>query len=466
MKNSATITAKRDPVPTFYRKGDLTRFIKGVEEKCILSYGEVGQNVIRDVLFPKINIGTKPHYNSLRCHPTTGEQIQGQRMYEKKIIPSAPSVAPKFSPNHVSRRKASGGGGGLSSTKSDEDDSEEVDSEPEESKCDEDEIPLTEAAQAKLDKDTATYDKKEELYDNKHKILKDLDDQCASMIIEHISVEMWNEIVVNPKCTEWRALPYECKDRTVLFIRLIKFLFSSGNSSDAVDAMTNLFNPKQSVEHPHPSTFFNAVTDAYTALIPLIQDPKIPGMINGLQLQSMVIINGSDKNSATKEGIKAHLLANPNDALLKPGELIAAILKAHQSDLNTDRVSEQSSALAASISVAKPQAKKGTTQKDTASSWVWHKDMPDFSEIPGKIHCSNCKALCKRFYYSHSTEKCRRTAESEQARKQKEKAKLHAKVAAVEDPSHPTAEAYAALSSAYEVMETYMKENHPEAFEA
>ena len=465
MKNSATITAKRDPAPTFYRKGDLTRFIKGVEEKCILSYGEVGQNVIRDVLFPEINIGTKPHYNSLRCHPNTGEPIQGQRKYEKKIIPSAPSTMP-----FVTQRKASGGGGGSISNKgSDEEDDEDPNQqiiEPEESKSDEDEIPLTEAAQAKLDKDTETYDKKEELYDNKHKILKDLDDQCASMIIEHISVEMWNEIVVNPKCTEWRALPYECKDRTVLFIRLIKFLFSSGNSSDAVDAMTNLFNTKQSVEHPHPSTFFNAVTDAYTALIPLIQDPKIPGMINGLQLQSMVIINGSDKNSATKEGIKAHLLANPNDALLKPGELIAAILKAHQSDLNTDRVSEQSSALAASISVAKPQAKKGTTQKDTASSWVWHKDMPDFSEIPGKIHCSNCRALCKRFYYSHSTEKCRRTAESEQARKQKEKAKLHAKVAAVEDPSHPTAEAYAALSSAYEVMETYMKEHHPEAFEA
>ena len=465
MKNSTTTTAKRDPVPMFNRKGMLTAFIKGIEEKCILSYGEVGQNVIRDVLFPKLNIGLKPHYNSLRCHPTTGEPILGQRMYAKEIIPSAPS---SIKNPFVTQRRAAGGGGESTSTKSSDDEEEENQHqvEPEESKSDEDEIPLTEAAQAKLDKDTATYDKKEELYDNKHKILKDLDDQCASMIIEHISVEMWNEIVVNPKCTEWRALPYECKDRTVLFIRLIKFLFSSGNSSDAVDAMTNLFNTKQSVEHPHPSTFFNAVTDAYTALIPLIQDPKIPGMINGLQLQSMVIINGSDKNSATKEGIKAHLLANPNDALLKPGELIAAILKAHQSDLNTDRVSEQSSALAASISVAKPQAKKGTTQKDTASSWVWHKDMPDFSEIPGKIHCSNCRALCKRFYYSHSTEKCRRTAESEQARKQKEKAKLHAKVAAVEDPSHPTAEAYAALSSAYEVMETYMKENHPEAFEA
>ena len=92
--------------------------------------------------------------------------------------------------------------------------------------------------------------------------------------------------------------------------------------------------------------------------------------------------------------------------------------------------------------------------------------MPDFSEIPGKIHCSNCKALCKRFYYSHSTEKCRRTAESEQARKQKEKAKLHAKVAAVEDPSHPTAEAYAAMKDRHDEYEAFIKERHPEAFEA
>ena len=64
------------------------------------------------------------------------------------------------------------------------------------------------------------------------------------------------------------------------------------------------------------------------------------------------------------------------------------------------------------------------------------------------------------------TEKCRRTAASEETRIQRKNAKLHAKIAAVEDPPPPTANDYESLKSAYDEMTAFMAEHHPEAFEA
>ena len=458
-------TTKRDPVPMFHRKGQANIFIKGIKDKCILCYGEVGQNVIHDTEFQPIILGEKPHYNSPRIHPNTGLPIENSRMYAKEIqIPS------QLDPN-VAQRKTSGGGGGKDSTdpsatqyfstqKTTQEPSPSM-AAPPESKFDEDEIPLTESAQNKLDKDVDKYEKKSELLEAKLKIRKDYDDACATMIIEHIGAEMMHEIEVQIAYKGWKDLPHVNTNRSVLFLRMFKVLFSSGNSSDAVDAMSHLFNLKQTQDLAQLSAFFNAVTDAYGATIGLIQDPKNAGMINGLQIQTMVLINGLDKMApATKEGIKAHLDAHPDDALLKPGELIAAVLKAHKSDLNTDRVSEQSSAFAATLPAAKNPPKKGAPKKTTASAWVWQKDKPDKSEIPGSIHCANCKLLSNKYYYSHSTERCKNTAERELARQQKDN--LHAKVAAIDDPSLPTATDYATLKTAYDGMVAFMSEHHPD----
>ena len=116
----------------------------------------------------------------------------------------------------------------------------------------------------------------------------------------------------------------------------------------------------------------------------------------------MVIINGLDKgSSANREGIKTHLHDHPDDALDKTPELIASILKAHMSDLNTDRPSEQSSAFIAHSST-KPATKKAAT------SWTWHADAPDKSAIPGLAHCEKCFKAFGNYQYTHPTEKCRR----------------------------------------------------------
>ena len=143
----------------------------------------------------------------------------------------------------------------------------------------------------------------------------------------------------------------------------------------------------------------------------------------------MVTINGlGQASSVNRDGIKTHLLAHPEDALDLPTELIASILRAHMSDLNTDRVSEQSSAFAAPLVVTKASAKKA------AHSWTWHEDKPDHSAIPGLPHCTNRFKLTKGLYfYSHSTDRCKRTPDSARAHKKtSEPLKLQAKVAEVE----------------------------------
>ena len=308
----------------------------------------------------------------------------------------------------------------------------------EQKQIDEDSIPLTADSQAKLDRDTFNYDKQKEIGKAEHKILKGHDDSCAAFMMEHIGPEMFQEMIISPLFATWRGLPIECKDRAVLLMRMLKDLFSSGNASDAVEAMSNLFSIKQSSEQLSPSAFINSLTEAFEATIPLIEDKNNRGMINAQQLKTILLIHGLGKfSSANKEGIKNHLRDNPVDALVKANDLIAAVLKAHMSDANEERASsasESSAAFAASIAPSKFSAKK-----TTARAWEYRKDNPDYSEIPGADHCNNFHTLTKLFFYGHNPAKCNRTAESEKARKAKKDAKLHAKAAVVDTPAPASA---------------------------
>ena len=105
------------------------------------------------------------------------------------------------------------------------------------------------------------------------------------------------------------------------------------------------------------------------------------------------------------------------------------------SDINDERVSEQGSALAATVTPVKPHAKK-----TAIGVWTPLRNKPENSEILGAVHCANCFALTKKYFYSHPPDECNRTAESEKARKEKN-TKLYAKVAAVEAPTPSTASA-------------------------
>ena len=411
---------KRDQVPILRSKGTLPAFEKGFKDHCLLRFGEVGQNIIKNKLFETIPVEEKPHYNSLRIHPTTGRPLEGQRLYQKEPTEPDPSLSQPSSASKVSFRAQK-----AKSYASEE-----------EKQIEEDSIPLTALSQAKLDRDTFNYDKRKDVAKAEQKIKKADDDACAAFMCDHISPEMFSEIEISILFSKWKELPHESADRAVLFMRLIKELLSSGNATDAVEAMSQLFSIKHSSDQVNPSSFLNALNEAFDATMPLIQDKDHPGMINGQQLKTILIITGLHKGfSANKAGIKDHLYDHKVDALKNPNELIDAVLKAHMSDINDERVSEQGSALAASVTPAKPHAKKTAVKE-----WTYHKNKPDKSQIPGKVHCANCLALTKQYFYSHPPDECNRTAESEKARKEKN-AKLHAKVAAVEDPTPSPASA-------------------------
>ena len=207
---------------------------------------------------------------------------------------------------------------------------------------------------------------------------------------------------------------------------MIESLFSKGNSGESVDQASIFFNLRQPQDQPHPAAFINKAIDQAKVITALLQDPTNKGFISINRLHSMVIINGLDKgSSANREGIKTHLHDHPDDALDKTPELIASILKAHMSDLNTDRPSEQSSAFIASSS-----AKLAT--KKAATSWTWHADAPDKSAIPGLVHCEKCLKATGNYRYTHSTEYCSRglpPGEKIRSKKASDPAKLQANAA-------------------------------------
>jgi hypothetical protein len=193
------------------------------------------------------------------------------------------------------------------------------------------------------------------------------------------------------------------------------------------DLANILFILHQAIDQSNPSAFFNEVNDQVLVVTALLQSQEHPGFISINRLHSMVLTKGLNKSSsANREGIKIHIQNHPNDALDLPNELISQVLKAHQSDLNSDKVSEQSSAFVAKL-------RNPSSTKAAASSWVHHEDKYPFSEIPGLVHCTNCYNLTKgKYFYSHPVERCRRTAATEKACLAKIAAsKMHAKVAAV-----------------------------------
>jgi hypothetical protein len=205
-------------------------------------------------------------------------------------------------------------------------------------------------------------------------------------------------------------LPFESVSRSHLFLVLLETLFSKGNATASVEHATALFGGKQPHDQPHPSNYINKTNENMDRLRSLLADPSHPGFVSFNRIHTMVLINGLDKTSSpNREGIKSHLQDNPTDALDQPTALIASVLRAHLSDLNTDNISEQSAAYAAHHTAT-------ATKRSPTTPFVPHKDNPDKSQIPGLDHCPNCHALTKKFFYAHDPAICLRSPATEAAK--------------------------------------------------
>ena len=438
---SATVAATRTNITQLRNNATYPGFKKTFLNHCHLNHGQVGQDLITGITTKVEPLGNRPHYSDELIHPVTNEKIHGSRKYERERPPP--------------EEKSEDGIKSLALA------------------FDLDTLPLTEKGQARFDKDIASYERRESANLAAHNILKKDDDDAIRVLHDHISQEALNQITISPLHATWLKHPYSCTTRSILFCQMLDSLFSKGNSTESVDQAAILFNLKQSPDQQHPSAFLNTVNDQIKIVIALLQDKDHPGYISVNRIHSMVTINGLDKaSSANREGIKTHLTAHPEDALDLPTELIASILRAHMSDLNTDRVSEQSSAFVA-------QLHPEPATKSAASKWTYHEDRKDKSAIPGLTHCANCFKIMKgMYYYSHSTERCKRTAAGDWKDHKEKKAgvtpKLQAKVAeATADPAYPTLGACLALLH-YDIQDSnspgltrhsalaYLVEHHPE----
>jgi hypothetical protein len=169
--------------------------------------------------------------------------------------------------------------------------------------------------------------------------LKINDDALLHAIMTAITPAAQNQYLISPEYLVWRALPFESVSRSHLFLVLLETLFSKGNATASVEHATALFGGKQPHDQPHPSNYINKTNENMDRLRSLLADPSHPGFVSFNRIHTMVLINGLDKTSSpNREGIKSHLQDNPTDALDQPTALIASVLRAHLSDLNTDNI--------------------------------------------------------------------------------------------------------------------------------
>ena len=184
-------------IPILCGPATFPAFKNAVQIHCRLRYGQIGQDLINGTTTTVPKIGNKPHYSDEMINPLTNQPIPGSRKFEREVPPEM--------------------------------------KDEEKRNFDYDAIPLTEKGRAKLDKDTAAWEKRESANLTAFTILKDHDDNLCKALDDHISQEAKNQITINPQHATWVTLPFSCTSRSCQFFSMIESLFSKGNSGESVD---------------------------------------------------------------------------------------------------------------------------------------------------------------------------------------------------------------------------------------
>jgi len=379
-------------------------FSKGSKDYCQFNHGKIGQHFTHGIETVLAIQGTPPHYSDSKLHPISGMNLFGTRKYARVDATAAQLADLDF---------------------------------------DHDTLPLTTDGQSKFDVDMSNYNKVAHVLLAEFTLLKGQDDDLLKILNDHVSPTAKSQITITPEYAAWKLLGFSSVSRAHHFKLMIDTLFSKGNSKESVAQGAILFGLKQSGDQLHPAAFLNQVNDQVLTFAALFEDPATPGFIATKRIHTMVMINGLSQHSeANKEGLKEHLRLHPLDALDVPAELISNLVKAHQSDTNSDRIADQSSAFAATLSSVNVNPSV-VSSANTLGTWIHHSNNPDFSAIAGLTPCSNCLKLTKKYFYSHNPLSCNRTAASEAAKRQahqdKKKfaqPKLQAHVASIASPAN------------------------------
>jgi hypothetical protein len=339
--------------------------IKTRNEYLDTNHGRIGQDIIKGVATKPETLGPRPAYNDVKLHPFTGlPQVPNVRKYEQVALTTDQiNLGLEFDRN---------------------------------------ELLLTAASQSRLDADQALYDKLHVPVKANNKETKADDDNCLTILREHIGSTVMPQLIISKGYLEFSKLGADAVHRSMAFCAAYATTFSAGNSTETVDQIIKLFNIRQDPLVSNPATFFEAHQNQMEAVIPLIEDKTHPGYISIAKFTSVLLPSGIDRlNRANQEGIKKHITKNGDTALELPGELVTEVMESHTSELNqdtqADKPSQQSSAFYSKQVNTKPLPPKDKKQRDFTQP------------IPGKTdHCTNCFDHLHLYFY-HPLHLCKRS---------------------------------------------------------
>lgn len=343
---------------------DYAVHIKTRNEYLDTNHGQIGQDITKGIATQPETLGPRPAYNDVRLHPFTGlPQVPEVRKYEQVALSTdQTNLGSAFNRN---------------------------------------ELLLTSQSQKQLDADQALYDKLNVPVKANNKDTKDKDDNCLSVLRDHIGPTAMPQLTISKGYLEFSKLGAESVHRSFAFCNAYATIYSAGNSTETVDQIIKLFKIRQDPLTSSPASFFEAHQTQMEAVIPLIEDKNQPGYISIAKFTSILLLSGVDRlNRANQDGIKKHITKHGDHALEKPSDLVAEVMESHNSELNqgSDQLSQQSSAFYSAQTTTKPLAGKD-------------KKLRDYNQpIPGNSnHCTNCFDLLRLYFY-HPLNQCKRSA--------------------------------------------------------
>lgn len=400
--------------PTLIGIANYASFRKAVDDHLASNYGEIGQHLLQKSVAVLNPPGPKPHYNDQRLHPTTGVPIPGTRLYQQVNPTNAEAADIDFDTQTLA---------------------------------------LTEAATRNLDSATQAWTKREDTYNARILLLRQLDDACLNFLCGQIDISTKATLTAQADMVTFKRLPGDCINRSSQYLDIIEKSFSSGNSTITINEVTKWLSTTQGPKgEDTTAAFSNRLMEQRTRILPtLLKCTTVDELI--AMFTTMIFIKGLDKTQHQNlRALEIFVQTYKGHAAMQNFPILQAdVLAAQNSDLSNlpDLISEQSAAFSAQLPTAPhalpPLAANLAYSKQPASITGGPKD-PTHGLKPknnGKTPCPHCFATFTRYFY-HSGDTCSNNPANKNPPHTSQKrpssssyAKLSARLAAMESAVAP-----------------------------
>lgn len=403
--------------PTLIGIANYAAFRKAVDDHLTSNYGEIGQHLLNKTIAVLNPPGPKPHYNDQRLHPTTGAPIPGTRLYQQVNQTPAEAADATFDTQTLA---------------------------------------LTEAATRNLDSATQAWTKREDTYNARLLLLRQLDDACFNFLCDNIDRNTKDTLTAHADMVAFKKLPGHCIDRSSQYLDIIEKSFSSGNSTITINEVTKWLSITQGPKgEDTTAAFSNRLIEQRTRILPtLLKCTTVDELI--AMFTTMIFIKGLDKTQHQNlRALEIFVQTYKGHAAMQNFPILQAdVLAAQNSDLSNlpDHISEQSAAFSAQLPTTlnslPPLTANLANSKQPATTTGGPKD-PNHGLKPknnGKTPCPHCFATFTRYFY-HSGDICSNNPANRNSPPTSQKktsssstyAKLSARLAAMETATAPPA---------------------------